>query len=86
MTHKFRKAFAQRRQRLPQRKQRKVDFKNQMLKKYAQICSFKKNGVYFELQKVVAQFKLELREVDANLRAKGQQFIPLEKIAASIQF
>lgn len=39
-----------------------------------------------KLQKVVAQFKLDLREVDANLRAKGQQFIPLEKIAASIQF
>ena len=38
------------------------------------------------LQKVVSQFKKELREVDEALKAKGAQYIPLEKIAASIQF
>lgn len=38
------------------------------------------------LQKVVVQFKKELREVDQVLKAKGAQYIPLEKIAASIQF
>lgn len=39
-----------------------------------------------KLQKAVTQFKQDLREVDSSLKAKGQQFIPLEKIAATIQF
>jgi hypothetical protein len=38
------------------------------------------------LQKVVKQFKVDLRECEAQLKKNGADYIPLEEIAASIQF
>lgn len=39
-----------------------------------------------QLQIAVEKFKEELQQIDEKLKADGAQFVPLEKIAASIQF
>jgi hypothetical protein len=37
-------------------------------------------------REAVKEFKRELREIDQQMKAKGICFIPLEEVAASIQF
>ena len=39
-----------------------------------------------DLQKYVIEFKNNLKELDARLKKENLQFIPLEEIAASIQY